>query len=193
MHAGNDSLSEYFRSSFEREHNRQLTYDTAVARRDGRRYSTPDPKVLQSIRELSKLRPYYRQQLPIMLGSKPRNSQIKGVRVSTGVVETDVGVGEMLIPISNRDSLARFAEDLNAPAKINRVHELRTLRRQHPIAKVDSSAIRGEERLHPAVREKRRAKANRAYSASIGSLSLRKTVLRGWIDLIQHGQGCYFR
>src|ERR1700722_20375145 len=123
-----------------------------------------------------------------MLGSEPRDSKIKGVCVSAGIVGADIRIGEMLIPISHRYRLPRFAKDLNTSTKVNRVHELRTLRRQYPIVKVNEPTICGQERLHATLWKKGSAKANRAYAASITPLSLCKAVLRSGVDFIQHGQ-----
>src|ERR1700761_4957160 len=86
---------------------------------------------------------------PIALRPEARHRYIERIRVRARIMQADVPIRQVLIPVANADRLALFAEDVDAHTEIHRVHKLRSLGRQHLVHKVDKPAVPAEEGLHP--------------------------------------------
>src|SRR6266567_7942337 len=97
--------------------------------------------------------------LPISLRPESRHCQIEHVGVGSRIVVADVRIRQMLIAITDADSLALFAEDLQPAAEVDGVHELRSLRGEHAIDEVDEATVSRKKRLNPALGKERRAEA----------------------------------
>src|ERR1700749_2252575 len=80
--------------------------------------------------------------LSITFGPEPRHAQIERLGVRPRIVMTDIAVRQVLVAIADADTLALLANELHTPAKVDGVHELRTLGRKHAVQKVDKAAIR---------------------------------------------------